>query len=466
MGSRSNESDRWGGPQEPHSPERKQWKYAGVARAFRRAHGSAPYVMDFKGSLEASAEDDTLSKTARRIMDRLKLLEWGNLSDAPVDAMPAVEPTDPQPREFTHAEIAARMGISASTFSEGCSELRSKGYLTENSTSLNLSDRRAPRLAAHRAPRNSNDLNAESNSDSANSSPFVRFRATYYHTHPELVAEIERQRAEINRRETELRMERAKLRALDRKVLSAWRDHQRHVHAGNGDGRTLSESDLNSAADSIADSVGVDSLLQEELNRTPRIPNLTPSVENEANFTDISAATDVLIESVESSESQASRQAEISADLPAAFAAVSPKLVDLRALFPSEFLSDERLEWVDRLVVSLLGEDYPRKDLVDFVRARQRPGAPIRAGLVFDWEHGIAREVCRKKLQERMSLPSRKSAIAVCPHCSDTGLIGGKICATLRELRAVENPAFCGCEHGRVARDLYEVATNSRRTGK
>ena len=111
------------------SPERKRWKYAEPAKAFHQAHGFAPYVMDFKGSLEASAEDDTLSKRARQILDGLKLLEWGNLSDAPVDGMPAVEPTDPQPRELTQAEIAARLRISASTFSEGCSELRAKGYL-------------------------------------------------------------------------------------------------------------------------------------------------------------------------------------------------------------------------------------------------------------------------------------------------------------------------------------------------
>ena len=261
-------------------------------------------------------------------MDGLKLLEWGNLSDAPMDGMPAVAPTDPKPREFTHAEIAARMGISASTFSEGCSELRSKGYLPENSTSLNLPDRRAHRVTAHRAPLNSNDLNAESNSYSANSSPFVRFKATYYRAHPELVTEIERQRAEIKQRETELSLERAKLRALDRRVLAAWRDHQRHIHAANGKGHTFTESHLNSPADSITDSVGVDSLLQEESSRPPRIPNLTPSVENEINFTDISAATGVLIEHIEhiehieSSESQASRQAEISARLPAALAAV------------------------------------------------------------------------------------------------------------------------------------------------
>jgi hypothetical protein len=73
-----------------------------------QGHGFAPYVMDFKAYLEALAEDDTLSKKARQIMDGLKLLGWGNLSDAPVDAMPAVEPMD---RELTQAEMAARLGI-------------------------------------------------------------------------------------------------------------------------------------------------------------------------------------------------------------------------------------------------------------------------------------------------------------------------------------------------------------------
>lgn len=175
MGSQWEESDRRGGAQGPppssalipvgrdgkkkssevaHRPERKPWKYAEVAKDFHRAHGFAPYVMDFKGALQASAEDDTLSRNARRIMDGLKLLEWGNLNDAPVDAMPVVEGTDPQPRELKQAEIAARMGISASAFSEGCSELRSKGYLPENSTSLNLSDRRPNRVTGQVPHRN------------------------------------------------------------------------------------------------------------------------------------------------------------------------------------------------------------------------------------------------------------------------------------------------------------------------
>ena len=122
------------------SPERKRWKYADHVKAFHQGHAFAPYVMDFKGCLEASAEDDTLSKKARQIMDGLKLFEWGNFSDAPVDPMPAVERTDPQPRDLTQAEIAARLGISPSTFSEGCSELRAKGYLPVNSSSLNLSE--------------------------------------------------------------------------------------------------------------------------------------------------------------------------------------------------------------------------------------------------------------------------------------------------------------------------------------
>jgi hypothetical protein len=215
-------------------------------------------------------------------MDGLKLVEWGNLSDAPVDVMPAIEPTDPQPRELSQAEIAARLGISASTFSEGCSELRAKGYLPANSTSLRLVDRRVSRPATDRSPQNADDLNAESNSDSTNSSPYLLFKATYYSGNPELVAEIERQRAEIKRREEELSAERAKLRALDRKVLAAWRDHQRHgsAESTNGNVRTSMESDSNSALNPIVDSREVDSRLQEESNRAPQIPIRTPPEEN------------------------------------------------------------------------------------------------------------------------------------------------------------------------------------------
>jgi hypothetical protein len=122
-----------------------------------------------------------------------------------------------------------------------------------------------------------------------------------------------------------------------------------------------------------------------------------------------------------------------------------------------EIMRSLALEWVDRQVVSLLGDDYPWKALVDFVRARHRPGTTIRAGLVFDWEHGIAREFCRKVRQERMSMPSRTSVMIVCPQCSATGLIGGKIRTTPPELRAIERPSFCGCNDGRVARNCMEL---------
>lgn len=455
------------------SPERKRWKYAEHAKAFHQGHGFAPYVMDFKGCLEASAEDDTLSKKARQILDGLKLFEWGNLSDAPVDAMPAVEPTDPQPRALTQAEIAARLGISASTFSEGCSELRAKGFLPANSTSLKLVDRRVHRPATDRAPQNSDKMSAESNSDSANSSPYLLFKAMYYSGHPELIAKIGRQRAEINRLEKELSAERAKLRALDRKVLAAWRDHQRHggVDSTNGNGRTSMESDSNSALNPIVDSGGVDSRFHEESNRTPQRPIRTPPAETGANPSDISTAVGVLVEHVEISESPESRQADssgISASRPAGLDSVPSKLAELRSVFPSEFLPDEKLEWVDRQVVSLLGDDYSRSELVYFVSARQRPGAPIRAGLVFNWEHGIAREFCRKVLQDRRNMPSsRKPATVECPQCSDTGLVGGNVWTTIPELKAVDSPTFCECEQGIVARELYcgEANGNGRVRG-
>jgi hypothetical protein len=167
----------------------------------------------------------------------------------------------------------------------------------------------------------------------------------------------------------------------------------------------------------------------------------------------------VLVEHIEISKPLESRQADssdISASRPAALEPVPPRLAALRAVFPSEFLSDQKLEWVDRQVVSLLGDGYSRSDLVRYVSARQRPGARIRAGLVFDWEHGIAREFCHKVLQDRKYMPSsRRSATLVCPQCSDMGLVGGKLWTNLLELRAVESPTFCECEQGRVARELY-----------
>ena len=223
------------------------------------------------------------------------------------------------------------------------------------------------------------------------------------------------------------------------------------------------DSDSNSALNPIVDSGGVDSRFQEEANRTPQIPIRTPPAETRANLSDISTATGVLVEHIEISESPESRQADscIPASRPAALDSVPPKLADLRAVFRSEFLSDEKLEWVDRQVVSLLGDDYSRSELVHFVSVRQRPGARIRAGLVFDWEHGIAREFCRKVLQDRENIPtSRRSATAVCPQCSDTGLIGGNVWTTILELTAVENPKFCECEQGRVARELYGGGAN------
>ena len=112
--------------------------------------------------------------------------------------------------------------------------------MPKNGTSLKLVDRRVPRPATDHAPRNSNHRRTESNSDSANSSPYLLFKAMYYSGNPELVEKIERQRAEIKRLEEELSAERAKLRTLDRKVLAAWRDHQRHgsVESANGNGRT------------------------------------------------------------------------------------------------------------------------------------------------------------------------------------------------------------------------------------
>jgi hypothetical protein len=221
------------------APGRGKWRYAEMAKQFHASHNYTPFTMVDNEDLERLARDPRFDKHTR-IYTGVYRLSRGNLCEIAVDAMPQLDASDPQPQPYTQARFAAWVEVSESEVSRGVTDLKQWGYLRSDTPQLSIEDR-PPLFAGVRGPSLNHPKNLTSDFDARNSSspfvrsssPFVRFRETYLAENTEL---SERQAAVAAQRDLHYAAARAcsqELRAIERRILSAFHKEERAA-ARNG----------------------------------------------------------------------------------------------------------------------------------------------------------------------------------------------------------------------------------------
>ena len=207
------------------APARRKWKYAEKAKEFHARHGFAPYVMVPSAALEADMHHPDLTAD-ERLVAAVRRFSFGNLCDYAVDAMPRVDPGDPEPKPYGIVRLAELLKIPKSTLSEAGDRLEAQNRLRKDGDLLYANDNSQPTLwASLRGPQTNPEFRVDPSSDSPN---YSAFKKSYLIENTEFSEKLILHQNKRDEMYAEARAEGAVVRQMERQILAAFRRDQRH----------------------------------------------------------------------------------------------------------------------------------------------------------------------------------------------------------------------------------------------